>query len=371
MLLAILAGIFVLALGMLILWLCDGLRLAWRCRVARNRATNAATLLVVIESREDYGTHLFGLMLRPLGDGKLPAFQAGQYLTVHLPRAGQPPLRRCYSLAAWQAQPRQYQLGIRRVAGGKVSEHLYQYAYPGTRLEVLPPRGGFTLQTPGGVKVLIGGGVGITPLRAMLHALLDEDNATASRVYLFHAVRHVQELCYHAEFAGLQHGHARFRYLPVVSQPDAAWPDATGRLDGKRIVGALDTTQNAEFYLCANAEMTAMLRADLMALGITPDRVFSEGFGGLSPSSDNAIYRISIVGKTAFDFQGRPTLMHGLESAGIAIDSDCRAGHCGACRVIADSGDYRWLLPPATALGEREILACCTLPLSNMTLSGV
>ncbi|NOV30239.1 iron-sulfur cluster-binding domain-containing protein [Methylomonas sp. ZR1] len=371
MFLSILAGIVVFGLGTLALWLCDGLRLAWHCRIARNRASSTTPLQVVIESREDYTADLFGLVLRPLGGGQLPAFQAGQYLTVNLPRAGLPPSRRCYSLAAWQTQPRHYQLGIRRVAGGGVSEHLYQFAQPGTRLEILPPRGGFTLQTSGGVKVLIGGGIGVTPLRAMLHTLLNDRDNPGSTVYLFHAVRHAEELCYHAEFIGFQNRHSRFRYRPIVSRPNASWPGETGRLNGKRIVDALDAVANAEFYLCANIEMTAMLRADLTDLGIPPDRIFSEGFGGLVPSTDDAIYRINIVGKTAFDFQGRPTLMHGLESAGIAINSDCRAGHCGACRVRADSGDYRWLLPPTMTLGEREILACCTLPLSDMTLSRV
>lgn len=98
----------------------------------------------------------------------LPRFAPGQFITILTQPTGSRPVRRCYSLAAWPVRPWQYQLCLKREALGRMSQWLAEQALPG-----LPPAGHFTLgQQHGPHLLLIAGGVGITPMRAMLHALL-------------------------------------------------------------------------------------------------------------------------------------------------------------------------------------------------------
>lgn len=367
MLLISIAILPTLGLLVLLIWLTDGLCSALK-RARRNRVT--ASWPVMVESRIDYTDRLFGLTLKAVKRRKLPAFLPGQYLTLEIREAGTGVMRRCYSLAAWQARPERYQLGIRRVDGGAVSEYLHRHALPGSRLWIGSPAGEFTLRDNRRDVALVAGGIGVTPLRAMLHALLQGPAGPAPAVRLFHAVRDETELCYHAEFADWQHRYANFRYIPVVSRPGLDWIGAEGRLDAARILRELHAPAHTDVYLCANPAMTAALREGLLGFGIAAECIYSEGFGvGPASTPGNACYRIGIAGGGEFTFQGPPTLLHGLEQAGVKIASDCRTGHCGACRVTADHGEYRWLVPPVLPLLEREILACCTLPTSDMRLS--
>jgi ferredoxin-NADP reductase len=155
-------------------------------------------LELVVQRRIDFGSDLFGVTLaRP--DGRvLPAFRPGQYLTVLIERDGHLPLRRCYSLASWSARPKHYELGIKQVDKGLASSWLHRELKPGLLIRTLPPRGAFVPRQGARQRVLIAGGIGITPLRAMLRYLLAR--AADARVDLFHAARHVGDLCYREEF---------------------------------------------------------------------------------------------------------------------------------------------------------------------------
>ncbi|MGH7938971.1 MAG: FAD-binding oxidoreductase, partial [Bryobacteraceae bacterium] len=117
--------------------------------------------------------------LTPHDKKALPGFLPGQYLTFNLDIPGQPkPVVRCYSLSDGP-RPDGFRVTIKRIPPrdkehppGLASSFFYQQVNEGDILDVKAPSGQFFLDPAGtGGIVLIGSGIGLTPVLAMLHEL--------------------------------------------------------------------------------------------------------------------------------------------------------------------------------------------------------
>jgi len=334
--------------------LSDGLAAIWRRRRhTRIRHALEQPLQLVVGAREEVAGHLLCLRLAAPDGGRLPPFVAGQHVLLQGP-AGKDGrnIRRAYSLAAWTPRPEAYELGIKREAKGRLSTWAWDTLHPGCRVELLPPRGEFTVGLGRHEIVLIGGGIGITPMRAMLHAAL----AQARPIVLHHAARHEDELLYRAEFEQLAAQHPRFRYRPTLTQPGPDWPDARGRLDAARVLAACTKPTHAEFHLCAANAMMDELRAGLLALGVHAEHLHHEAFGAAAGTAPAGLE--IRIGSARCLTAGEPTLLATLEEAGLAPEAECRAGTCGLCRTRLVEGKVGWLLDTELALADDEILPC-------------
>lgn len=341
----------------------DGVRVLME-RLRRERA--ARPLDLVVTARQEVAGHLVCLQLRRRWGRRLPAYMPGQYVVLSAPLGpGGREVRRAYSLAAWQAgRPKAYELGIKREPQGLMSSWVWDALRPGQRVRVLPPKGDFVLQPASGERVLIGAGIGITPMRAMLHAALSEPG----RVLLFHAARHEDELLYREEFERLAARFPTFHYLPTVSRPGTDWPGARGRLDAGGIIEHLLHPAVAQFYLCASDAVMASLTAGFEAAGILPSAIHREAFGaalGAGGSGQN----VDLPGGKRVVTAGEPSLLHALEAAGCAPPSECRAGSCGLCRMQLLGGEVRWGLAPGCELQQGEILPCICQAVSDLRLA--
>jgi ferredoxin-NADP reductase len=357
-----LLGLASAALSAFVLWLlADGVRtlLARRAAEARKRISRVPVRLVVT-AREDATPDLFGLALAHPRGRRLPRFQAGQYLTLRTPEGA-----RRYSLAAWTAWPREYRLGIRRVEGGRVSGWLHEHAKPGTTLEVLPPAGDFVL-IPGATEVvLVGGGIGLTPMAAMVDALARKP---AGRVWLFHAARTRAELVDHDRYAELAGNAHWFHYRPFLSRPGDDWPGGRGRLTAAELTRELADATTAHFYLCARQEMMDELEAGLTVLGVPREHIHRESFGGAA-NADHGEYKVAVAGHGEYTFRGEPSLLHALEAWGVPVQADCRAGECGACGIHVRQGGVRLCQAASANVPAGATLACCAVPTSDLEIA--
>jgi len=100
----------------------------------------------------------------------LPAAQAGQYLTLRIPGAGDPAPVRSYSLSSAPGA-RAYRISVKAEPHGTVSSYLNRKVSPGAVLDTAAPRGDFVLDTGTGPVLLISAGIGVTPVLSMLHEL--------------------------------------------------------------------------------------------------------------------------------------------------------------------------------------------------------
>src|SRR6185369_7845697 len=99
------------------------------------------------------------------------AYRPGQFLTVRVPH-GDGTAARCYSLCTAPQTDARPAITVKRVPDGHVSNWLCDHVRAGAVLEVLPPAGGFTPDSLDADLVLVAGGSGITPVRAILKARL-------------------------------------------------------------------------------------------------------------------------------------------------------------------------------------------------------
>lgn len=319
-----------------------------------------------VTARRDFTSTLFELVLEPLQPFTLPTFIPGQFLTLAGPLlpSGKPAERR-YSLARWHPHPHSYVLCIKRESQGRVSRWLHEQALPGTTLECRLPRGTFVverhhLQAP--VIVLVAGGVGITPVKAMLEWL--HHRQYQGRVCLYQSARCVGDLLYSEDFLQRAATWPHFQYRPFLSREQPLRGEQAGRLDATTLFAAGGA--DAHYFVCAAQAMTNVLVAGLQGLGVPATRLHVELFA--ASGSGCGPFDIT-VGDRTLNAEGYPTLLHVLEAMNLPVESDCRAGTCGRCQVKLEVGRLRNVITPESPLSEDTWLACCTVPETPVRVS--
>jgi ferredoxin-NADP reductase len=115
-------------------------------------------------------TMVSSVYLSAADGNRLPAAQAGLYLTLRIPGAGTPAPVRSYSLSS-APDVRTYRISVKQELNGAASRYLRRSLRPGAVLEAAAPRGDFVLDAADGPVLLISAGIGVTPLLSMLHEL--------------------------------------------------------------------------------------------------------------------------------------------------------------------------------------------------------
>jgi ferredoxin-NADP reductase len=333
--------------------------------IARLKERNNDSIELRIIERKEITPTIFELTLSHPKGKSLPSFQPGQYLTLEVPLEGQC-VKRCYSLADWNNDCKCYRLAIKKEDNGIASSWLHQNATEGKRLKVQMPQGHFVLKEKGGSVVLVAGGIGITPMRSMLHACLKSKIHSGRNIFLFYSARYYEELCYMDEFNGYQKSYSNFSFIPVLTSPDKDWQGMKGRLTAERILSYLGNSADTYFYFCAKQQMMDELMDGLKLSGIPSSNLLSENFGINVTSEDNTCYKIRLD-LWEGTYQKNGTLYNFLEEKGLQLDGDCRAGQCGKCRMKLKSGSVKNLLTDPEN-DETTILLCCSIPVSDIKL---
>jgi ferredoxin len=79
--------------------------------------------------------------------------------------------------------------------------------------------------------------------------------------------------------------------------------------------------------------------------------------------------KINVQSKVVHYENNEQTLLECLESADVEVHYHCRDGFCGACRVTLVAGEINYPLgEPLAFVGDKEILPCCCIPVTDITL---
>jgi ferredoxin-NADP reductase len=307
--------------------------------------------------------------------GRAIDFVAGQFFTVLVDLDGVTH-RRAYSLSSDPRDTSRVRITVKRVAGGRVSNHLNDSTRTGDTLRVLGPSGHFTVEPEIAREhhyVLIGGGSGVTPLIAIARAILEGE--PTSRLTLLFGNRAHADVIFHDEIAALARDHAtRFTVRHLLESPPAAWTGGTGRLDravaGRELETLVPSHDACTFFVCGPEPMMNEVREALVARGVAADRIREERFTNPAarteaPTSSRAqrvSFRLSKRGSThdVIAAAGQTILEAGL-GAGLDLDFSCAMGGCGACRVKRIEGEIEMEEPNCLTDTERAagyVLAC-------------
>jgi ring-1,2-phenylacetyl-CoA epoxidase subunit PaaE len=289
------------------------------------------------------------------------AFQPGQFLNVRAHLDGQD-VQRSYSICSGPSDAH-LRIAIKRVTGGWFSVWANATLVVGSRLDVMPPQGRFTLAaTDGSPRHILGlaAGAGITPIIAMAaHALAREPATLFTLVY---GNRTLDDIMFRAALEDMKDAHVeRFTLVHVLSRErseDGALfegritPDILSRLSDK-LVPFRDV---AHAYLCGPGSMIKKLRPALFALGLARDRVhhefFAAGGGAYRPgakappiappasttsaqTAGQTIAIEAIVDGTRHRFTAHrdESVADAALRAGVRVPWSCRAGMCCTCRA--------------------------------------
>ena len=325
--------------------------------------------------------------LTPADGRALPRFEPGQYLTFHLPTdPRRRSLVRCYSLSE-RSREDYSRVTVKRqgppdlqsaLPPGQGSNFFHERIHVGSTLEVQAPQGAFFLDpTDDGPVVLIGGGIGITPIVSMANSIVRQQSQR--KVYVFAGFRNSREHPFRELFHSLSE-HEGLQLDLSYSRPTPA--DALGRdydhrghVDVARLRQVLPSS-NFRFYVCGPAAMMESLVPALLEWGVPESHIHFEAFGpasvrvGRQPKLEAGPCE---VGFSLTDQQHTWTgehasLLEFAESRGIVLDSGCRAGNCGQCLVNVSKGSVTHVKKPGLPIDDNHCLTCIAVPEGDVVL---
>jgi len=223
-----------------------------------------------IESMKQVAPDVMALWLR------LPAieqftWQCGQYVDVML----QGERRRSFSLANPPHDSALLELHVRRAPGGVFSEQVFTALRDGALLRIEGPLGQFIYRPGDRPLLLIGGGTGFAPLKAMIrHALETEPRRD---VTLFWGARTAADLYEDVWLRELDGRHIRFRYTSVLSEQAAAGPHESG-LVHEAVIRRVAGLAGFDIYAAGPPAMIDAVRAALPKQGADPARIYIDSF---------------------------------------------------------------------------------------------
>jgi predicted ferric reductase len=225
-----------------------------------------------IEELED--THT--LLLEPVGHNGI-SFEPGQFAWLI---TGDNPFHR-------DEHPVSFSSSAETAPGGKVSftikalgdwsRNIVPKIQPGARVWLDGPYGVFSPdhdQGPG--YVLIGGGIGITPLYSMCQTMADRQDVRP--FLLFYACQNSQELVFRTELDGLS-TRMNLRVVYVLEHPAADWHGERGLVDSTLLRRYLPNRyQRFQYFVCGPPHMMEAMERTLPALGVVPGNIPTERF---------------------------------------------------------------------------------------------
>ncbi|HUR45606.1 MAG TPA: iron-sulfur cluster-binding domain-containing protein, partial [Candidatus Saccharimonadales bacterium] len=267
---------------------------------------------------------------------------------------------------------------------GAASSYFCDTVKEGDILNVKAPAGHFFLDlTKTSPVVLIAGGVGVTPLLSMAHAIAA--SGSKRETWFFFGVRNTEEGIHRAELAQLAAENSKFHLHICASKPTKE--EVKGRdyhHEGRVSIELLKEvlpSNNFEYYLCGNGAFMKSITDGLTAWGVPDKDVYFEAFGPatvkkktVAPSASETAFlskvevTFSRTGKTVRWEPAAGNLLDFARAENVRIDSGCCAGSCGSCLVAIKSGAVEYLKAPDAEPEAGTCLTCICRPKANLVL---
>ena len=271
------------------------------------------------------------LLVDPSG-AKLPDYAAGAHIDVHLPNG----LIRQFSLCGPPIDKYSYLFGIlKENPGTGGSKFIHEKIQVGDLLEISEPKNLFKINSHAERHLLIGGGIGITPILSMSYAL-EQQKAE----YILHCCsRSPEKTAFREELVGVvQHGQLHFHF-------DGGNPE-----NGLDIKAELrDYVKGTHLYCCGPQGMMNAVRdfSSHWPVGtvhfeyFTQDALPAKEFDETAEDSEFQI-RLASDGQV-FTVPAHKTIVDVLRENGIFIETSCEDGFCGTCltRYLEGQPDHR------------------------------
>jgi ferredoxin-NADP reductase len=278
---------------------------------------DSATIDLVVAEATLLSPRLRRVRLLAADGSRLPPAAPGAHITLMLPgESGARPLRNSYTLVVADPE-RGYELIVRRAErsrGG--SHHIHDRLAPGDVITASVPHNLFALHSQARKHLLIGGGIGVTPLLSFVTRLRE----TGARFEL-HQIASPDET---GVFAQLLAARAGERIHIHAGRRD---------FDSAALLAAQPL--GTHVYTCGPAALMDDVIAAATALGWPSSHVHREDFG--AAGGEPFMLRLARSG-IEIAVAGDQTMLEAIEAAGVDTPSLCRGGACGVCLVPVREG---------------------------------
>ena len=307
---------------------------------------NDQLLDVIVQAREVQGGDVVVLELAAVDGRALPRFAAGAHVDLHLA----PDLVRQYSLCGDPAQANVYRLGVlkdNQSRGGSVAVH--EQLQPGTPMRISAPRNLFPLADDAQRSILLGGGIGITPMIAMAHAL------------------HAQGQPFELHYRGRSRSRCAF-VDELLAAPFAAsvfthfsdeGPEQ--QLDLARVLGP--GTPGVHLYTCGPTGFMDWVIEGARRQGFDEQHIHHEYFQAEVDTSGDSFEVVAARSGKTVQVQAGQTLTAALREVGVKVEVSCEQGVCGTCLcdVLEGEPDHRDnYLTDEEKQSNEQIVLCCS-----------
>jgi phthalate 4,5-dioxygenase reductase component len=304
-------------------------------------AAETMTLQVTRKGEIARGIDLFEL--RRAGGGELPEFTAGAHVAIKVPNG----MVRKYSLCNDPAERDRYLIAVKREDGGRGgSISLIENVKVGDVLIVSPPVNDFKLAHNAQAFIFIAGGIGITPIMAMMKTL----NAMPGKQYkLYYCTRSPEFTAFRDELS-----QPPFDRHVIFHHDDG---DPARVLDIWPIVE--ERKNRAHLYCCGPRPLMQAVRD--MTGHWSSAAIHMEAFSDAETRKpDDTPFTVTLAksGET-FVVPVGVTIMEAMRARGHEVPSSCESGTCGTCRtkLLAGEADHRDLVLAEHERGE-QIMIC-------------
>ncbi|MBU2954785.1 pyridoxamine 5'-phosphate oxidase family protein [Marinobacter sp. F3R08] len=330
-----------------------------------------------IDSKLRESDTITSFYLTPADGGPIEPHAAGQFLPIKLQHKGQQ-IQRSYTISQGP-NGKDYRLSIKREDDGLASSLLHDRFDNGDVIEVGTPAGDFVLDEGTQPVVMLSGGVGITPMMAMLDAQITafQDGAPERTVYFIHATQNSASQVFRDELQAMARRYDWLHLFTAYSAPRQEdklgdTHDIESRLNMDALVRFLPFG-GYQFYLCGPESFMRSLYSGLRGIGVDRSHIHYEFFGAGEldqpekaiptarlPERANIIFSRSGVGAEWVNDSG--TLLETAEAAGLTPSYNCRSGKCGTCATRLISGNVHYPRQPMITPAKGEVLTCCAVP---------
>jgi len=296
--------------------------------------------LVRIRAIRPVATDTHSYELVPADGRPLPPFTAGSHVDVQVPNG----MVRPYSLHGDPADRTAWRIAVKREAGGRGgSVSLHDAAEVGTALGIVGPRNHFPLASAAARHLFIAGGIGITPICAMIRTLA----ARGSDWHLHYCARSRDHAAFYEELRSL----GPQRVTPHFSEVPT--------LDVAQLLRI--QPEGAHVYCCGPQGL--MRAVEAAASHWTPGHVHFEWFAAPKtewPANQPFEIQLARTGST-FVVPADQSILQVVRDNGIPVACACEEGVCGTCEtaVLAGEPQHRdMLLSPEERAQGRTMMIC-------------